>query len=157
MSLILGIDPGFSGALAWYDPAAKSIVDIEDMPVAELNGKKEIDPYKLASLVNTYSAKTDICVIEDVDAMPKQGLSSTFRFGEGKGMCIGSAAAAGLRIVQIKPAVWKMSLGLTGQNKSGSIALCDKLFPNRGHLWPLKKHDGRCEAVLLAVFAAKYL
>jgi hypothetical protein len=72
---VMGIDPGLSGAIAWYFPDDPHLITAEDMPVVD----KNIDPAALARRVK--QMQPDVAIIELVGAMPKQGLSSTFKFG----------------------------------------------------------------------------
>lgn len=169
MKYILGIDPGFSGALAIYDPIEHYVLAVQDMPLivpaadatsimASHSRRSNIDPAKLASFVLTHSKLIRIAVLERVNAAPDQGVVSMFRFGEGFGMIQGVLATIGIRTILPMPAVWKASMAVTA-DKNSSISKCRYSFGDKfmAEKCPLKKHHGRCEAILLAMFGAKSL
>jgi crossover junction endodeoxyribonuclease RuvC len=163
-NIVLAIDPGLNGALAFLD-SEKSIKIIEDMPLTteklcDGRTKKNVSGSGLAHAISPFAHSIRIAVIEDVSAMTYvdssgkvrgQGAAASFAFGKGFGVVIGVLEALQVPIVFVKPAIWKLKMGLSS-NKQGSLDLATKLFPLQKHLWPLKKHDGRAEAVLLAVF-----
>lgn len=148
---ILGIDPGFKGALALLNLHDSSIV-FEEMPLTKVLGRNEIDPYELAHFVGANSQDIIIAAIEDVGARPKQGLSSTFRFGYGAGILIGVCASFKIPCMRIKPQVWKSYFGLS-KRKKDSIDLAIKKYPHTAKTLTKKSDDGKAEALLLADFA----
>ena len=146
--IIVGIDPGLSGAIAFVD---KKNAFVYDMPLIKINGRWEVDPCKLAFLIGKYYYAINFAVLEDVSAMPGQGVTSTFRFGYGAGVVFGCLKSKGLNVLRVKPAVWKSALGLS-KNKRESIALALKLYPKTRSQLKRLKDDGRAEAILLARF-----
>jgi crossover junction endodeoxyribonuclease RuvC len=84
MRYIVGIDPGLSGGIAFYDPLVSNLVTME-MPVLEAGSKSKrvIDELELARMFDDKSASIKKVFIEQVNAMPKQGVTSTFNFGMG--------------------------------------------------------------------------
>lgn len=157
MTKIIGVDPGLSGAIAIIDAKTTSIVDLHDMPIIEYKRKKnQIDLYTLASIVDAHAKQTKMAIVEEVGAMPKQGVVSTFRFGYVTGIVVGVLSANYISITQIKPSVWKPALGLS-RDKEDSRVLASKLYPKEVHRWARKKDDGRAEALLLAWFGRKFL
>jgi len=153
--MIIGVDPGFTGAIA-FDFKTLGL-KVYDLPLTMYNKRKQVDPAALNTLIrNNYSTVSAIVVLEDVHAMPKQGLVSTFRFGYNAGILLGVLSTHDLTIVRVKPAVWKSALGLTS-NKKDSLTLARKLFPEQADLFKRAKDDGRAEAALLAHFGRKYL
>lgn len=156
MTLILGIDPGLSGALAYYDPALEMVADVFDMPVHKIKGKDHLDLYLLSQIVDSRSASTKAAFIEQVSAMPKQGVSSTFRFGFAAGVVNGVVAANMVPIVNVTPTVWKRAMGLTN-DKDASRRLASHMFPRQSKLWARVKDADRAEAVLLAVYGSRIL
>jgi len=97
----------------------------------------------------------EIAIIEDVHAMPGQGVTSMFGFGVSKGLVIGMLHAFKCPVFTVPPAVWKGVYGLSS-NKDASRALASKKFPNSSYLWTRKKDDGRAEALLLADFGRRF-
>lgn len=160
---IIGIDPGFTGAVAVLDTATMKCVAVEDIPVYRKVSKfrksgemSHVDVHKLAMIIDAFSSKTAIAVIEEVGAMPRQGLSSTFRFGYAAGECHGVLAANYIPTIPIKPSVWKPALGLSG-DKQNSIDMARKHFVKSDRFFRFKKHHDRAEAALMAFYATKYL
>lgn len=116
-----------------------------------------INGAEVSRFLTPYLGGLKLAVIESVGAMPKQGLSSTFRFGEGYGLVQGILAGLGVtRTIKATPQVWKASMGVTA-NKDTSLTLAKNLFPTNAHLFARKKDHGRAEALLLAVFGARSL
>lgn len=155
--LVLGVDPGFTGALVLIDPRERTIKAWTDMPVSlKPNGKREIDQTKLALWLDEHGAEISLAVIEEVGAMPKQGLSSTFRFGYGAGVVAGIIAANYIPTFFTPPQVWKALMGLNS-DKALSLEKAKKLFPQSENIFSRRKDDGRAEAALLALFGADRL
>lgn len=158
--ILLGIDPGLSGALAWLDHDG-NVLAIEDMPTHELKRggkiKRDIDRHRLAALLDLSSPhRPGHVFIEQVGAMPGQGVTSMFAFGKTYGIVLGAVAAKGLPSSEVTPAVWKKRLGLaTGKDAARKRA--SELLPGAAHRWPLVKHDGRAEAALIALYGARSL
>lgn len=160
---IMGIDPGFSGAISVYCPSSKDCVCMYDMPTRPA-AKGERLMLDLPALVKLFDALTPLdlglvgsCFVEEPSAMPGQGVTSMFRFGHACGAVQAMAYAFGIpNIVLVRPAVWKSAMGLSS-DKNASREKATKLFPAHADLWKLKKHDGRAEALLLAVFGARYV
>ena len=119
-SLILGVDPGFSGALAVIDPKVNSVVSVIDMPVTK-PPKSSIVITELCDFVVKYAFKCSLCVIEEVGAMTgRESRQSMFRFGLATGIVHGVVASHGIPIAAVKPQIWKSSMGLTS-DKSLSV------------------------------------
>lgn len=150
MAKILGIDPGFSGALAIYDTDDERIVACVDMPVLTQSKKKtEVDASSLVTFISNHASYLKLAVVERVYSMPGQNIQSMFRFGYGAGMIHGVLYSHGVDIKFMQPSVWKGVLGLS-QDKNKSRELASKLFPEDAHLFKRAKDDGRAEAVLLS-------
>ena len=151
---ILGVDPGLSGALAVLGP--EGAVHVFDVPTTSRRvnnkDKRQIDPYQLASWLEIQRPLIRFAVIEQVGTMPGQGVTSAFGFGFTTGGIHGIIAACGIQIQTVPPQTWKRKFGLLGQNKDASRGEASRRFPHFAHLWPLKKHDGRAEAALLALY-----
>lgn len=156
--LILGVDPGLSGALAWITPDTQRIVAIEDMPVtaaASGTGRSEISPAALSMLVtrdNLLSA-----VLERVSSRPGEGVSSAFKFGTGYGMIQGVLAAHGVPVRFVTPQVWKRAMGIpSGAPKDASRQRAMEAFPTQALLFSRKKDHGRADAALLALYISRH-
>lgn len=153
---ILGVDPGLSGACAVL--ALDGFVCAFDIPTTtrRVNNKdkRQIDPYQLAGWLEAHRPAIRLAVIEQVGTMPGQGVTSAFNFGFTTGVIHGIIAACGIQIRTVPPQTWKRKFGLLGQNKDASRGEASRRFPQFAHLWPLKKHDGRAEAALLALYGS---
>lgn len=155
----IGADPGVSGALALLDFDAPGGIHVYDMPYHEVSGKKTIDFWRLAEILGAWSSLHTIkgATIEDVHAMPKQGVTSSFSFGHSAGALKQAFASAGICFTLIRPATWKAIYGLRGgrENKGLSRQKASQMFPGAAHLWTRVKDDGRAEAVLLGHYGSK--
>lgn len=146
---ILGIDPGLSGALGFYFPAV-SRVALEDLPLAD----GEINAPALAARLRAFEPA--MIVLERVHAMPKQGVSSTFKFGVSFGAVRGVIGAVGIPLYLVSPTVWKKHYQL-GADKEASRGRAIELFPHNADRLDKKRHHGRAEAALLAKYGAERL
>lgn len=153
----VGIDPGNEGALAFYRPATNQLV-IHDTPTHQIRVagrvRNRLDVHRLALILLHDGIRR--VLIEEVHALPKQGISSTFTFGFGAGALQGAVAAMQLPMELVTPQHWKRCLGLSG-GKDESRRMASRELPAHTALWPLKKHHGRAEAALLALLCAKNL
>jgi Holliday junction resolvasome RuvABC endonuclease subunit len=149
-TLVLGVDPGQKGALAFYFPAYDRI-SVDDMPTVD----KRVDAASLAARIKQLAPTH--AVVEIVHSMPKQGVASSFAFGQGYGIVLGVIAALEIPVHLVTPAKWKKACGLDS-DKEKSRALALRHWPARADLFGRKKDDGRAEAALLArYFAEKVL
>jgi len=153
-SAILGIDPGLSGALALYD--VDGSLEVLDMPVLQLKTKRQVDEYAVARIIDNWSSRIREVWLEQVGTRPGEGAVGAFSFGRGYGLLRGVCAANFLTIIDVAPATWKAAMKVRG-DKDESRARASALFPRHGQLWPLKKHDGRAEAVLIAAHGMRQL
>jgi crossover junction endodeoxyribonuclease RuvC len=153
--LILGVDPGLSGALAFYGPADYTL-RIVDIPTHTLkrNGKekREVDIYELARLIDE-AGSIARAFIEQVGAMPGQGVSSVFSFGKTYGQIIGVLAANFIPMEFVTPQTWKKGLKVPAA-KDGSRARASQLLPHNAAIWSRAKDDGRAEAAMIALWGA---
>jgi Holliday junction resolvasome RuvABC endonuclease subunit len=139
---VLGVDPGaVSGAYALLNGAGWPIVD--DIPVVD----RQVNAAEWSRIVR--QLKPDIAVVEQVGAMPKQGVSSTFKFGMGCGLIRGVLAGAGVPIISVTPAKWKKHFSLNSDAEK-SRALAIRRFPSAS--LARKKDHGRAEALLMALW-----
>jgi len=146
---IAAFDPGSSsGAVAFYFPAHPGQISAEDLPVAA----GQVDPGTLAAWLKQIGP--DVVVIKRVAAMPKQGVSSTFKFGTAFGILQGVVAALTIPVHFVAPGRWKKHFGLTA-DKEQSRARALQLWPARSDLFGRKKDHGRAESALLARYFAE--
>lgn len=153
--IFLGVDPGLSGALAFWHPETRGL-DVFDMPVLEL-GKKRIDGYELARLVDTKCGDIRaprLCLLEQVGARPGAGVSGMFNFGRSFGLVEGVISAQFWPLEFAMPHVWKRVMSCP-KEKDGARARASQLLPEHTSHWALKKWDGRAEAALLALYAER--
>lgn len=150
MTLVIGIDPGLTGAIAAVD--GETLCWVEDMPVA--NGAIAV-----ALLTKLYSVEEygpwDLCLdtpvaIEHVHSMPGQGVSSTFKFGMSYGVMLGFFGRHH-RITHVAPTEWKSTFRLNGKDKDAARALAIELWPAQAELFRRKKDIGRADAALIAL------
>lgn len=152
--MILGIDPGINGAIAFFD-FEKGELTIFDMPVAsvERNGKqkKEVSPAMLAMLCRGIEVRR--AIVERVNARPGQGVTSMFAFGRSFGIVEGVLGGLNIPMSYVTPQQWRKSMQVR-EGKDGSRQRAAELFPRYADQFQLKKHDGRAEAALIAYFGA---
>jgi crossover junction endodeoxyribonuclease RuvC len=144
---ICGIDPGISGAVAFYFPASPDHVTAEDLPIAA----GAIDCATLAARI--VQMAPDVAIVERVGAMPKHGIASTFKFGTSYGCLLGVLGALQIRTVLVTPQIWKRHFRLDS-DKEKSRALALRTFAKTPEPFGRKRDDGRAEASLLALYGA---
>lgn len=150
MSLVIGIDPGLTGAIAFLSDTGE-LERLADLPIIRDGKLAWIDAQAMTSLlIDTLQGRPARAVIERVSAMPGQGIASAFGFGVGFGSLLALVQARYLPIELVTPAVWKRALGLSS-DKRASLDKARLLYPSAD--LGLAKHDGRAEALLLAHWA----
>ena len=153
-NIILGVDCGLFGALAFLD-VEKGLLDIIDMPIVaiERNGKKknEVSAPMLASVLR--GREVHSAIIERVGAMRGQGTSSMFSFGRSVGMVEGVLAGLMIPVDYVTPQRWQKSIGVR-DGKDGSREIAARLFPAYAAMFMRKKDNGRSDAALIAYWAA---
>lgn len=142
-----GIDPGVSGALCHFD-ATEGFVEVFDMPILEINGKKHVDPWAVCRLLKQHDNPV---WIERVGARPGQGVVSMFNFGRSYGTLIGAVAALEMQLNYVTPQEWQKKVKMQS-GKDGSRARASELMPAYAHLFGRKKDDGRSDAALIAFY-----
>ena len=151
---IIGIDPGLSGAIAILQE--KKVLNIFDMPVMS-EGKKNKRQLNSAQLVNIIKEnKNDneeiIVVVEQVNAMPGQGVTSMFNFGQTFGAIKGIAAALNLPIFFVRPSKWKKHFDLINSSKDSSRTKVIEMYPSLSSQLAKKKDVNKSDAILIARF-----
>lgn len=143
--VICGIDPGLSGAIAFYFVDHPERVAAFDMPIVD----GRVNAVGISQLIEQFVPEA--AVVELVGAMPGQGVASMFNFGRAVGVAIGVLAAHKIPIHFPTPTKWKRYFAL-GKDKEESRRLAIERWPLCADLFSLKKHHGRAEACLLAVY-----
>ena len=154
--LIIGIDPGISGSLCFFEDG--KIIDLVEMPnMAE--GKKNKKQVNGAQIYNEISSriinfeKKDIkVIIEQVSAMPGQGVTSMFNFGQSFGVLKGICAAMQLPMYFVRPAKWKKYFNLINSEKDASRTKAIQIFPYISEKLSRKKDSNKADAILIASF-----
>lgn len=152
--IILGIDPGLSGAIAIYNIYTEELI-VMDMPTVEMtrNGKhkREVSPALVADVIAGKGAVR--AYMERVSAMPGQGVSSMFSFGRSAGVVEGVLAAYEIPVTLVTPQAWMKAMSVRA-GKDGSRERAMQLFPAYSTLFARKKDDGRSDAALIAKYGA---
>lgn len=154
--MILAIDPGLSGSIALFNPTTRHI-DVYDMPtITSKNGRPETNLHQLATMLRITETGRHLALIEQVNAMPGQGVTSMFRFGQNFGACQMAVTGNGWETHYVVPVVWKKHFKL-GSVKGASRQTALQLFPQMAHMLSREKDHGRAEAMLLTLYAAQTL
>jgi crossover junction endodeoxyribonuclease RuvC len=151
--ITLGIDPGLSGAVALLRDG--NLLYVYDVPSLALKAKgRNVDLPQLARIfaeIVDVAGTPDECWIEEVHAMPKQGVSSSFKFGTAFGIVQGMAAAHMMPIRFVSPHHWKKGLALP-QGKDAARGTASRQWPTMAEHFARVKDDGRAEAALIALY-----
>jgi len=150
MTIVMGVDPGISGAIAFYFPMVPGRIAVDDMPLAG----GEVNVNELARLVRIH--RPSVAVIERVSAMPGQGVVSMFNFGRAYGDVRGVIGALDVPLHLVTPQKWKKHFGLSSDKEQSRLRAI-RTFPSVAESFKLKKHDGRAEAALIALYGAEVL
>ena len=149
---ILGIDPGLSGAIAILEN--KKVLCILDMPVmAEgKKNKRQLNSAQLVNIIreNTIDNEEIAVVVEQVNAMPGQGVTSMFNFGQTFGAIKGVCAALGLPIFFVRPSKWKKYFELINSSKDSSRTKVIEMYPSLSSQLSKKKDVNKSDAILIA-------
>lgn len=155
MKVVVGVDPGVTGALALMVNGL--LVDVADMPAAVGAGTKSnrVLAGELRLIVDDWGFRYPepdhqwMAIVEGVNAMPKNGAIAGFSLGHSLGTVDAVLHCLLIGVEHVSPAVWKRAMGL-GKDKNASRALASQLYPGHATKWARVKDDGRAEAVLLA-------
>jgi len=149
---IIGIDPGLSGAIAILeDSKIKELFDMPVMPDGKKN-KRQLNSALLVKLLkdNIESLENTVMVVEQVNAMPGQGVTSMFNFGQTFGAIKGICAALGLPIFLVRPAKWKKHFELINSSKDASRTKAIEMYPFFSEQLSKKKDVNKSDAILIA-------
>ena len=154
--LVIGIDPGISGSICFFENG--KILEVIEMPTM-IDGKKNKKQVNGAQMFNEIIRKLgkdknqDVrVVVEHVSAMPGQGVTSMFNFGQSFGIIKGICAAMQLPIYFVRPAKWKKYFNLINSEKDASRTRAIEIFPYFSSHLSKKKDSNKADAILIASF-----
>ena len=153
--LIIGIDPGISGSICFFEDG--KIIEVIEMPVMT-EGKKNKKQVNGAQIYNEFLKRINNkddeirVVIEQVSAMPGQGVTSMFNFGQSYGILKGICSAMQLPMFFVRPAKWKKYFNLINSQKHASRTRAIEIFPYFSTQLSKKKDSNKADAILIASF-----
>ena len=153
---IIGIDPGISGSICFFQDGA--ILDVVEMPTMTegKKNKRQVNGSQIYNEINKRISnlnKHEIrVVIEQVSAMPGQGVTSMFNFGQSFGILKGICAAMQLPMFFVRPAKWKKYFNLINSQKDASRTKAIEIFPYYSSQLSKKKDSNKADAILIASF-----
>jgi len=150
---LAAIDPGLTGAIAFFFPLTPDRVSVHDMPVVG----SEVETASLARLLRQHGPA--FTVVELVGPMPRDGAVQAFKFGAAYSAAKTTVSMAEIPMHLITPQTWKKHFRLQGgaEGKEQARALALRLFPASAEQFARKKDHGRAEAALLAKYAAEVI
>ena len=154
--LIIGIDPGISGSICFFQDG--KIIDVVEMPTMtegkknkkQVNGSQIFN--EISARINSLDNKDIKVVVEQVSAMPGQGVTSMFNFGQSFGILKGICSAMQLPIYFVRPAKWKKYFNLINSEKDASRTRAIEIFPYFSSHLSRKKDSNKADAILIASF-----
>ena len=154
--LVIGIDPGISGSICFFEDG--KILDVIEMPTMT-EGKKNKRQVNGSQIYNEISRRVNgidkqkiRVVIEQVSAMPGQGVTSMFNFGQSFGILKGICSAMQLPMFFVRPAKWKKYFNLINSEKDASRTRAIEIFPYFSSQLSKKKDSNKADAILIASF-----
>ena len=154
--LIIAIDPGINGAICFFENG--EVKDVFEMPtMAEgKKNKRQVNGHQmfneLSYRIKKYGIHKINVVVEQVSAMPGQGVTSMFNFGQSFGVIKGICAAMQLPIFFVRPAKWKKHFELINTQKDASRTKAIEMFPKISSILSKKKDSNKADAILIASF-----
>ena len=154
--LIIGIDPGISGSICFLqDGKILEVIEMPTMTEGKKN-KKQVNGSQIYNeicrIINNIEKQDIRIVIEQVSAMPGQGVTSMFNFGQSFGILKGISSAMQLPVYFVRPAKWKKYFNLINSEKDASRTRAIEIFPYFSSQLSKKKDSNKADAILLASF-----
>jgi crossover junction endodeoxyribonuclease RuvC len=154
--LIIGIDPGISGSICFFqDGVIKDVVEMPTMIEGKKN-KKQVNGSQIfneiSEKIKNMDKKNIKVVIEHVTAMPGQGVTSMFNFGQSFGILKGICSAMQLSVYFVRPTKWKKYFNLINSEKDASRTRAIEIFPYYSSHLSKKKDSNKADAILIASF-----
>jgi crossover junction endodeoxyribonuclease RuvC len=159
--IYIGIDPGLDGAVGVIgEQAGNGCPRVFDTPTLTVEGEKTKRRYNTAAMAQILMSidltKGILVILENVHSMPKQGVASSFSFGQGLGMWQGIVAALGIPLEMPSPQRWKKEIMADqGRDKDAARFKAIQLFPTLATQLSRVKDDGRAEALLMAEYGRR--
>ena len=152
--IIIGIDPGITGAISVLEN--KQVIEVYDTPTM-IDGKKnkrQVNGAQVTNIIkeslNKDKDKEVVVVVEHVNAMPGQGVTSMFNFGQSFGVIKGICSALSLPIYFVRPTKWKKHFNLIKTNKDASRTKVIQIYPGVSSKLSRKKDSNKADAILIA-------
>ncbi len=154
--IIVGIDPGIVGAICFFSKG--NIINVIDMPTMaegkknkkQVNGRQIFN--EILSIKKKFLNQPFCVVVEQVSAMPGQGVTSMFNFGQSFGVIKGICSAMELPIFYVRPAKWKKHFNLINSEKDASRTKVIEMFPKISQQLSRKKDNNKADAILIAQY-----
>ena len=154
--LIIGIDPGISGAICFFESGEiKDVIDMPSMAEGKKNKRQINGPQiynEISARIIDFPKKDVFVVIEQVSAMPGQGVTSMFNFGQSFGVIKGICSAMQLSMHFVRPVKWKKYFSLIKSEKDASRTKVIEIFPYISSKLSKKKDSNKADAILIASF-----
>ena len=157
--IIVGIDPGIAGAICFF--SSGNVIDVIDMPtMAEgKKNKKQVNGRQIYNEImlikNKFNNEKINVIVEQVSAMPGQGVTSMFNFGQSFGVIKGICSAMQLPIFFVRPTKWKKYFNLIKTSKDASRSRVIEIFPKFSERLKRKKDSNKADAILIANYYYK--
>ena len=154
--LIIGIDPGITGSICFFEDG--KIIDVVEMPnMAEgKKNKRQVNGaqiyHEISKRIKNLEKKDIKVIIEQVAAMPGQGVTSMFNFGQSFGVLKGICAAMQISMYFVRPAKWKKYFNLINSEKDASRTKAIEIFPHFSTQLSRKKDSNKADAILISSF-----
>ena len=154
--LIIGIDPGITGSICFFEDG--KIIDVVEMPnMAEgKKNKRQVNGaqiyHEISKRIKNLEKKDIKVIIEQVAAMPGQGVTSMFNFGQSFGVLKGICAAMQIPMYFVRPAKWKKYFNLINSEKDASRTKAIEIFPHFSTQLSRKKDSNKADAILISSF-----
>ena len=154
--LIIGIDPGINGAICFFEnEEVKDVIDMPTMAEGKKN-KRQVNGRQIFNEISSRIKNQDLqninVVVEQVSAMPGQGVTSMFNFGQSFGVIKGICSAMQLPLFFVRPAKWKKHFELINSQKDASTTKAIEMFPKISSILSKKKDSNKADAILIASF-----
>ena len=154
--LIIGIDPGITGSICFFlDGKIIDVIGMPNMPEGKKN-KKQVNGaqiyYEISSRIKDIKKEDIKVLIEQVSAMPGQGVTSMFNFGQSFGILKGICSAMQLPMYFVRPTKWKKYFNLINSEKDASRTKAIEVFPYFSSELSRKKDSNKADAILIASF-----
>ena len=154
--LIIGIDPGITGAICFFeDGKIIDVIEMPNMPEGKKN-KRQVNGaqiyHEISKKIKNLEKKDIKVVIEQVSAMPGQGVTSMFNFGQSFGVLKGICSAMQIPMYFTRPAKWKKYFNLINSEKDASRTKAIEVFPYFSSQLSKKKDSNKADAILISSF-----